>query len=60
MKPTVVTIKSSQPIQLVVEPIQMENPQFYKFQLVLISSHSIEMLRHISMFLEQVSQNATT
>ncbi len=38
----------------------MENPQFFGFQLVLVCSHSIEILRQISTFLEQVVQNATT
>jgi hypothetical protein len=42
------------------QPIQIENPQFFRFQLVLAFGHSIETLRHINMFLEQVAQNAST
>jgi hypothetical protein len=38
----------------------MENPQFLKFQHVLVLGHSIETLRQINMFLEQVAQNATS
>jgi endo-1,4-beta-mannosidase len=55
-KPIVVAIKSFQPIQ----PLQMENPQFSRFQPILIFSHSTETLRQINMFLKQVVQNATT
>jgi hypothetical protein len=42
------------------ELVQIENPQFSRFQHVLIFGHSIETLRHINMFLEQLAQNATT
>jgi len=38
----------------------MENPQFSRFQHVQVPGHSTETLRQISMFLEQVAQNATT
>jgi len=59
-KVVVITTKSFQPIQQVVEPIQIENLQFSRFQLVLIFGHSTKTLRLINMFLEQVAQNATT
>jgi hypothetical protein len=42
---TTIATKSSQPIQTIVEPVQMENPQFSKFQLVLVFGHSIKTLR---------------
>jgi regulator of replication initiation timing len=38
----------------------MENPQFFRFQLFPVSSHSIKTLRQINMFLKQVGQIATT
>jgi len=44
----------------VVEPIHVKNPQFSITQLVLVSSHFIDNLRQINMFLEQATQNATT
>ncbi len=59
-KVVVITTKSFQPIQQVIEPIQIENLQFSRFQLVLIFGHSTKTLRLINMFLEQVAQNATT
>jgi hypothetical protein len=34
-----ITIKSFQLVQPVVKPIQIENPQFSRFQLVLVSNH---------------------
>ncbi len=48
----VITTKSSQPIQLVVEPVHVENPQFFITQLVLVSGHSTHNMRYISMFLK--------
>ncbi len=59
-QPIVVATKTSQLVQLVVEPIQIENPSFFITQHVLVSGHSIDNLRHISMFLEQAVDNATT
>jgi hypothetical protein len=38
----------------------IEKPQFFRFQLVLVSGHSIETLRQVNMFLDQVAQNAIT
>ncbi len=45
IEPVVVATKSFQLVQLEVEPIQIENPPFLKFQLVLIFGHSPETLR---------------
>jgi hypothetical protein len=59
-KPISVAIESSQLIQPVVELVQMENPQFSRFQHVQVPGHSTETLRQISMFLEQIVLNATT
>jgi hypothetical protein len=47
----VVATEASQPVQLLVEPIQIKNPQFFITQPILVSSHSIDNLRQISMFL---------
>jgi hypothetical protein len=44
----------------IVELAHVKNPQFSITQLVLVSSHSIDNLRQICMFLEQAVQNATT
>jgi len=55
-----VATKSFQFFQHIVEHVRMENPQFFRFQLVIISNHSIKILSHINMILEQVVQNATT
>jgi hypothetical protein len=55
-----ITVESFQPIQLEVEPVQIENPQISRFQLVLVCGHYTETLRQIRIFLEQVTQNATT
>jgi hypothetical protein len=38
----------------------MENPQFFRFQLFPVSSHSIKILKQINMFLTQVGQIAIT
>jgi hypothetical protein len=59
-QPIVVVIESSQHVQPIVEHVQMENPRFSRFQPNPISNHSTKTLRQISMFLEQVAQNATT
>ncbi len=56
----VVAEESSQPIQLIVELVHVKNPQFYISQPILVFGHSTKKLRHISMFLEQAAQNATT
>lgn len=51
----VVVIEASQLVQPIVEPVHIENPQFPITQLVPIFGHSIDNLKHISMFLEQVA-----
>jgi hypothetical protein len=40
MEPITIAKKSFQLVQLVVEPIQMENPQFFRFQHVPVPGHS--------------------
>jgi hypothetical protein len=55
-----IATKSFQHVQTEVEPLQIENPLFLKFQLGLVFCHSTKTLRHINMFLKQVAQNATT
>ncbi len=44
-KPVTIATKSFQHVQLVVEHLQMENPQFLSFQPILIYSYSIETLK---------------
>ncbi len=58
-QPMVVPTKSSQLVQLVIEPVQIENPQFFRFQLLIDFGHFIENLRQINICLQQVVQNAT-
>jgi hypothetical protein len=43
-QPMVVPTKSSQLVQLVIELVQIENPQFSRFQLLLDFDHFIETL----------------
>ncbi len=57
---TAVVIESFQLVQPIVEPIQIENLKFSKFQPIPIFGHSTKTLQHISMFWEQIAQNATT
>jgi len=45
IEPVVIATKSFQPIQHVVEYIQIKNPLFFIFQLVPIFGHSIETLK---------------
>ncbi len=59
-KPVVINKKSIQYVQPMFEPMQMENPQFFRFQVFPVFSHSIKTLRQINMFLKQVGQIATT
>jgi hypothetical protein len=59
-KLVVATTKSIQYVQPILELIQMENPQFFRFQLFPVSSHSIKILKQMNMFLKQVGQIATT
>ncbi len=40
-----IAIKSFQPIQPVIEPVQIENPQFLEFQSIPIFGHSTKTLR---------------
>ncbi len=49
-QPIVIIIESSQPIQLVVEPIHVKNPYFSITQPILVSSHSTYNLKQINMF----------
>ncbi len=58
IEPVIVDIESFQPIQPIVEPIQIKNPQIFRFQPFPLFGHTIETLRHINMFLKQVAQNA--
>jgi hypothetical protein len=51
-EPSAVATLLFQPIRPIVEPVQMENPQFFGFQPTPISSHSTKTLKHINMFLK--------
>jgi hypothetical protein len=46
----VVASEASQLVQLVVEPIHVENPLFFITQPILVYGHSIDNLKHISIF----------
>ncbi len=69
-KPIVAIIKISQHVQPIVEHVHIKNPQLYIYiyiyiyidiyKHVLILGHSIDNLRHINMFLEQVAYNVAT
>jgi hypothetical protein len=45
MEPIAIAIESLQFVQPIVEPIQMENPQFFRSQPIPISNHSTKTLR---------------
>jgi hypothetical protein len=59
-QPIVVTVKSSESIQSIVELVYIENSLFFVTQPIPIFGHAIDNLKQISMFFEQVVQNATT
>jgi hypothetical protein len=56
----VLVIEVSQLVQIVVELVSLENPQFLTMQSTPVSRYSTKKLKEINMFFEQATHNAAT